>query len=163
MSQYWGALANFLTKLKLSFNEDITPEMSSALNQLTQLKGLMLEGFGENAAAVHLQLPQLMKLTLCDFGNTNVFLECPQLLNFKLTGLESLQEMTGMPAGMEKLKLDEIGDEAVPLEQMLPVEGLKSLSDLFLHRCPGQRDALRGAYIPSKLTCLSADEAWVPF
>lgn len=65
--QYWGALSDFLTQLELTISEDITPETSLALNQLTQLQVLLLEGRGESAA-VQLQLPQLVKLTLGVWG-----------------------------------------------------------------------------------------------
>ena len=162
MFQYWGALAHFLTKLKLAFDEDITFETSSALSQLAQLKGLLLAGFGENVATIHLQLPQLAKLSLHGFGDVNVVLECPQLTNFKVTEVQSFPAMGGLPGGIEKLKLEWGGNGAMALEQMLPFQGFKHLSELFLHGCPGQPATLRETYIPSNLISLSASEAWVP-
>lgn len=162
MSQYWGILSNVLTKLKIQFGEDITAETSSALNQLTQLQGLMVSGSSRSVAAnIHLQLPQLTKLSLCTFGSSIVSLNCPLVKSLKLVFLGPLQEMSRLPDGVETLRLIQLAVGSVPLEQMLPVHGLKHLSHLGLQECPGDASVVREAYIPSNLTRLDAySEAW---
>ena len=164
MSQYWGSLSPFLTKLKLSFGEDVDSETSSTLNQLTQLQGLSLAGRGpsENSADIHLELPRLTKLTLIGFEDTSLTLVCPKLRNLKLLCLGSIQEMNGMPKGLESLRLDDIGDGSVPFEQMLPEQGLKHLLHLDLIQCPGQPTTIRDAWSASILTSLNVDRAWAP-
>ena len=155
-------MSSSLTKLKMAFREDIPPHLLPPLNQLTQLQGLLLEGLGRTSATVPLQLPQLTKLTLKGFGSITVSLRCPQLKALKLLSLHRLQELRGMPDGVESLCLHTLGFGCVPLEQMLPAQGLKHLVQLRLQRCPGQLTRIREAYTPSNLTTLLADETWTP-
>ena len=162
MSQYWEAMSSLLTKLKMAFDDDVTAETTSALNQLTQLQGLLLEGTPENAAAIHLQLPRLTKLTLSSFGVTTVSLDCPQLSNLKLLSLHPLAAMSKLPHGIQQLRLHTLGDGSVPLDQMIPPQGLRHLSRLCLDDCPGQPAIVREAYTASRLTSLSAGHEWGP-
>ena len=162
MSQYWGLLSSVLTKLKIEFGEDVTAETSSALNQLTQLQGLMVSGTSRSVAAtMHLQLPQLTKLSFVNLDSTTISLNCPLVKSLKLVCLGPLQEMSRLPDGLETLRLIQLAGGSVPLEQMLPVQGLKHLSHLGLQDCPGEASAVREAYIPSNLTSLDIySEAW---
>ena len=162
MFQYWGAMSACLTKLKLAFDQDVTAETSSALNQLAQLKGLLLEGVKVNAATIHLQLPQLTKMTLSEFGSTTVSLDCPQPNDLKLIGLAPLQEINRLPEGIEYLTVDELAAGSMPIEQMLPAQGLQRLSHLALHDCPGNPMAVREAYVASTLVQLRIDHPWAP-
>ena len=160
-TQYWGTMSRSLTRLETAFEGAITPEMSLALNQLTRLQSLLLEGMGDNAA-IMLQLPSLTKLTLHDFGDTIVSLDCPQLKDVKLSDLHLLEDISGISDGIETLWIYGMGSGSVPLEQMLPVQGLKQLVHLHLRDCPGKAIAIRDAYVPSRLTSLTADSAWLP-
>lgn len=162
MFQYWGLLSNFLTKLKLVFMEDIHVETLSALNQLTRLQGCKLDGFGGNATAVHLQLPELGKLTLEAFGRTAVSLHCPKLKSLKLLTVGPLGGLSGLPDGIEKLHLNGLQDGSVPVEQVLPAQGLKHLSHLGLLGCSGEPMVIRDAYVASRLVDLSFGHQWAP-
>ena len=162
MSQYWGVLSSFLTKLKLAFNADIGVETSSALNQLTQLKGLQMDGFGQTAANLDLQLPQLAKLTLENFGSTFLSFNCPELKNLKLLSVCPLGGMSGLPDGLERLRFERLHTPSLNVEQMLPAQGLMHLSHLTLIQCPGQPTAVKDACIASNLVDLSVDHHWAP-
>ena len=162
MFQYWGALSACLTQLKLAYTEDVTLQMSAELNHLTQLKDLLLEGYKGKAATTHLQLPQLTELTISGFKNTRVSLDCPQLKSLKLSNLGPLQEMSGLPVGIESLELCRLAAGSVPFEQMIPEQGLKHLSALVLRDCPGSPGAVQGAYVASKLVSLELDHPWAP-
>ncbi|CAL5220297.1 g2282 [Coccomyxa viridis] len=89
-TQYWGAMSGFLTELKMLFEGAISLETSLALNQLTRLQSLSLEGMGESAA-IQLQLPQLKKLTLQDFDNASIS------LNWQMHLTRSLDHFLDMP------------------------------------------------------------------
>ena len=160
-TQYSGAMSSFLTNLKITFEGAITPETSLALSQLTQLQGLSLEGAGDSAA-IQLQLPCLLRLVLHDFRGITVSLNCPQLKDVKMSNLDLLEDMSGMPDGIESLWIYGLGIGSVPLEQMLPAQGLKDLVLLHLKECPGKATAIRKAYNPSKLRSLTADDEWLP-
>ena len=160
MFQYWGALSSHLTNLKMFFNEDITAETSSALNQLTQLQDLLLDGSPGISAAINFQLPQLILLRLECFGNITISLDCPQLRYLQLESLDRLQEMSGIPDGIEDLKLIELRDGSVSLEQMLPAQGLKHLKALRVFTVPGRPAAVWKACNASRLTCLRACDVW---
>ncbi len=160
-TQYWGAMSGFLTELKMLFEGAITLETSLALNQLTRLQSLSLEGMGESAA-IQLQLPQLKKLTLQDFDNASISLNCEQLKEMKLVELHLLQDMSGVPDCLETLQVSGLGHGSVPVEQVLPAQGLKHLVHLHLKECPGEATAFREGYVPSTLTSLTADHDWLP-
>ena len=165
MSQYWQSLSNLLTKLKIVFCEDVNLGTCSALSQLTQLQSLEVGGVPRTnnaAAAFHLQLPQLRRLTLQRFGNTTISLECPQLRSLRLFKLDPLHTMSVLPEGVEKLQLVELGAGSVPIDRMLPEQGLKHLFRLQLEECPGQPSAIREACNASKLTVFQGDQAWAP-
>ena len=161
MSQYCAVLSDSLTKLKLACDTNVGVETLSALNQLTQLQGLLLSGSGQNDATLDLQMPQLAKLTLENFGCTSVSLSCPKLKNLKLVFVGPVQEMSGLPDGMERFWLDLQQAGSVPFEQMLPTQ-LRHLSHLDLRRCPGQPFIVKDAYIASNLVDLSLDHHWAP-
>ena len=160
-SQYWGALSDFLTKLKVKFSKAITPETLSVLSQLTQLQDLHIEGVGEKAA-LQLQLPQLTKLLLYHFRRATLSLNCPQLKDLRLSLLVPLMEVSGMPGCIKRLCLFGIDSGSVPFQQMLPAHGLEHLVYLSLKHCRGLPTAIRDAYVPSNLTTLIAGDAWSP-
>ena len=114
-------------------------QMCTALNYLTRLECLELDGHWEHgyAATFHLQLPQLRCCTFADFGSTTLLLHCPQLKALTLSKLDPLQEMSGLPDNLERLHLANLGVGSVPVEQMLQRHGIKNLLRLEVQNCPG--------------------------
>lgn len=144
------------------FNENVGPEMCSALSQLLQLQSLEMSGrYRINpAAALHLQLPQLKRLLIEDFGSTTISLECPQLKVLMLFNLFPLHKFSGMPDVIETLQLEDLGIGSVPVEQMLPEQGLKRLTQLNLRSCPGEPNAVREACSINKVRSLMLGHSW---
>ena len=146
VERHWANLAGNLTRLELRHARDISYPTTSALDQLTRLQYLSLDGFGSDpanraSAALWLSFPHLQKLFVSSFAELRLWLNCPQLKKLQLIGAYPLEALEGIPQGIERVCLAKLAEGSLPLQKIFQGHRLEHLTSLDIQECPEAYEA----------------------
>ncbi len=149
---HWVNLASNLTKLNLQFKDDIGHATMSALEQLSKLKVLVLDGVISSSypkAHIELSLPELWKLGVGWFTQVRITLNCPRLSFLGLAGMYPLESLQSNHQSIKLLWLSCLGEGSLSLQDVFGTLRLQGLTYLRLshllaaHEDPDHRMRLK--------------------
>jgi len=164
LSQYWALMAGHLTTLKLVIGTAFTEHKSMALNHLTRLLCLVLAAADQEPIAIDvpgniiLSMPLLQQLEISGFDDATVALECPRLITLQIQTMHPLKRFSGMPASLESMHLDSLGEEGVFVDnEFFSDRILGNLTEFRLLWCSADLEATKEHCFTDKLLMFETD------